>query len=80
MPTVLIAGYKFRFYSSDRLEPPHVHVLRGSSRAKVWLTPVTLAASRGYNERELNTILNLATAHRDRLLEVWYDYFGAAGG
>lgn len=26
MPTVFIEGYKFRFYSSDFREPPHVHI------------------------------------------------------
>ena len=38
MPTVIIDGYKFRFYSSDRAEPPHVHVLRGENVAKIWLS------------------------------------------
>jgi len=28
MPTIIIKGYKFRFYSSDINEPPHIHVLR----------------------------------------------------
>ncbi len=36
MPTVIIEGYKFRFYAQDRDEPPHMHVLRGGSDAKVW--------------------------------------------
>lgn len=37
MPTILIDGYKFRFYSSDIDEPPHVHVIRDDKVAKIWL-------------------------------------------
>ena len=39
MPTVIIEGYKFRFYSSDINEPPHFHVIRGGNEAKIWLQP-----------------------------------------
>lgn len=34
MPTITIEGYKFRFYSSDINEPPHVHVIRDDNVAK----------------------------------------------
>jgi hypothetical protein len=42
MPTIFIDGYKFRFYSSDRLEPPHMHVIHGDKVAKIWLVPVAV--------------------------------------
>lgn len=42
MPTITIDGYKFRFYSSDIHEPPHVHVLRAEHVAKIWLQPVVV--------------------------------------
>ena len=42
MPTIFIEGYKFRFYSSDIQEPPHVHVIHGDDVAKIWLVPVSL--------------------------------------
>jgi len=75
MPTILIEGYKFRFYSLDISEPPHVHVLRGENVAKVWLAPVRPANCFGYNEREMNHILRLTEENEGRLLKVWYDYF-----
>jgi hypothetical protein len=53
MPTLLIEGYKFRFYSFDIDEPPHMHVSRGSNVAKVWLQPVRLEYSRGYSQRNI---------------------------
>lgn len=39
MPTVLRTGpYRFLFYSGDAEEPVHVHVERGDSSAKFWLS------------------------------------------
>ena len=75
MPTVNIAGYKFRFYSSDITEPPHVHVIRGNNVAKIWLLPVRVEYNYGYNRPELNLVVKLTTQHRVQLLEKWYDYF-----
>lgn len=75
MPTLRIGGYKFRFYSSDRLEPPHVHVIRDNNVAKVWLRPVSLQYNRGYRLEELNAILRLTRENQSQLLEAWYEYF-----
>ncbi len=75
MPTITIEGYKFRFYSSDINEPPHIHVLQGGAEAKFWLQPVNVEYNRGYNQAELNRILKLTQQHQDRLLEVWNAYF-----
>ncbi len=77
MPTMWIAGYAFRFYSSDGAEPAHVHVLKAGAEAKVWLVPVTLAYSRRYNGPEVNRILALVQANRDTLLERWNEYFSS---
>lgn len=75
MPTVEIEGFKIRFYSSDIGEPPHVHVLKDRSVAKVWLDPVRLDHNRGYNEKDLLRLLRLVAENRQRLLEVWNGYF-----
>jgi len=72
VPTIIIEGYKFRFYSSDGNEPPHVHVLRAEREAKIWLQPVEVEY---YNRAELTRILKLAQQHQERLLEVWHAYF-----
>ncbi len=76
MPTIIIGGYKFRFYSSDMHEKPHVHVMHGENIAKIWLTPVSLEYNRGYNPPELNRVLKLARQNQEKLLEVWNEYFG----
>ena len=75
MPTIIIAGYKFRFYSSDRYEPPHVHVIKGEREAKIWLHPVEVEYNRRYNQPELNRIVKLTQQHQNQLLEAWNEYF-----
>jgi hypothetical protein len=54
MPTVLRIGpYGIFFYATDRDEPPHVHVERENSKAKVWLLPARLQHSIGFRRSEL---------------------------
>ena len=71
MPTIFIDGYKFRFYSSDANEPPHVHVIKAENEAKIWLEPVELETNRS----ELNRVLKLTELHRAELLEAWNEHF-----
>ena len=57
-------------HSSDIIEPPpHVHVLRAENVAKIWLSPIEVVYSYGYNQRELNRILKLTEQNKGRLLE-----------
>lgn len=76
MPFIIIEGYRFGFYSLDQDEPPHVHVFRGGSEAKIWLRPVEPEWNHGYNQREVGRILELTQQHQQRLLEMWYEHFG----
>jgi hypothetical protein len=76
MPTVLRSGpYRLFFYSGDRSEPPHVHVERDDSLAKIWLDPVRLDRNVGFRAAELRRIEQLVVDNRDKLLEAWNDYF-----
>jgi hypothetical protein len=75
MPTIFINGYKFRFYSSDVNEPPHVHVIKAERVAKIWLEPLELESNRGYNKAELNKVLKLTELNEKKLLEAWNEYF-----
>jgi hypothetical protein len=77
MPTVLHDGpYNFIFFSSDKGEPPHIHVKRDHQIAKLWLDPISLAKNRGFPEHELTRIAHLVAEHQPKLLEAWHDYFG----
>lgn len=75
MPTIFIEGYKFRFYSSDINEPPHVHVIRDENVAKIWLQPITVAYNYGYNRPTLNKIVRLTHQNQERLMEAWNAHF-----
>jgi hypothetical protein len=75
MPTIKIERYKFRFYSSDVGEPPHVHVIDGDMMAKIWLRPVSVEHNHGYNRAQLNYILKLTRENQARLLTNWNEYF-----
>ena len=75
MPSFRIAGYVFRFYSSDGVEPPHIHVLKDGSEAKVWMAPLALQHNHGYTQRELAEILRLCAENAPRFLEAWNGYF-----
>lgn len=76
MPTAFVDGpYSFVFFSSDRDEPPHIHVKRDRRIAKFWLDPVVLAKNRGFPGHELNTVSRLVVKHEPRLLEAWREHF-----
>lgn len=76
MSTVLHDGpYSFVFFSSDRGEPPHIHVKRDRQLAKFWLDPIELAKNRGFSDPELNDIQRLVEKHRPELWEAWNEHF-----
>ncbi len=76
MPTVLrIGSYRFFFYSSDRVEPEHIHIEKDDKIAKVWLDPVRLQNSGGFSRPQINKVLKIITDHRIELMEAWNDYF-----
>ena len=76
MPTVLRVGrFRFFFFSSDRVEPAHVHVEAGNGTAKFWLDPVLLAGSRGMARHELSRLQQLVVDHRDILVRAWHAHF-----
>lgn len=75
MPTVNIEGYKFRFWASDRCEPPHVHIVRGERMAKIWIQSAIVEYNRGYDGPELNRLIRLTRQNQENLLEVWNEYF-----
>jgi hypothetical protein len=75
-PTVLRTGpYRFFFFSSDKHEPPHVHVEREARRAKFWLEPVEVESTDGFGARELARVGAIVEEYREDLLRAWHDFF-----
>ncbi|HEY9151326.1 MAG TPA: DUF4160 domain-containing protein [Anaerolineales bacterium] len=76
MPTVFQEGqYTFIFFSSDRGEPPHIHVKHEHRIAKFWIAPTVLAKNKGFASHELNQIVHIIERNETRLLEAWHEYF-----
>ena len=76
-PTILQSGpYRFFFFSSDRSEPPHVHVMRDRKLAKFWLGPVRLATCVGFGKRETERVSRLVGEHEAEIRKAWHEYFG----
>ena len=77
MPTLLIwRGHKFRFYALYDGEPPHVHVVKDGKTLKVWLKSMEIATNRGYNDREVASIVEIVDLNRDQWMERWNEFFG----
>ena len=76
MPTILEwKGWKFLFYSSDRAEPPHVHVRKDRKEAKFWLDNVVVARNARCSATELNALTDVVAQNRERFLEAWNEHF-----
>ncbi len=77
MPTVKVIGpYAFRFYSSDRYEPRHIHAVRaGVGIAKFWLDPVRMVYNKGYGVKEIRAIRKLVEDNADEFRNAWDSFF-----
>jgi hypothetical protein len=76
MPTVLREqGFQFYFYSHETTEPPHVHVDKGGSSCKFWLSPIALARNYGFSDVELNRIRDIVVERQAFLLSKWNEFF-----
>ena len=60
---------------ADRFEPPHVHVSRDDSAAKIRLDPMECAFIEGFRRHECNEILRITESHLDEFLHAWYHHF-----
>ena len=76
-PSWRVKEYHLSFSSRDRGEPAHVHVQSENGHAKLWLDPVRLEWSSGYNERELRKIQRLVEDNREWLLDEWAQFWQA---
>ena len=71
-------GFRYFFFSNEGSprEPPHVHVKKADSDAKVWLEPeVSVAESFGFNSGEIARILRIVRQNRSSFLRFWHEHF-----
>ena len=77
MPTIFEQdGFKFRFYSNENDEPPHVHVTKGEGNAKFWLKPkISEAYSYGFTVRERRDIKIIVNKNKEAFIAAWNEFF-----
>jgi hypothetical protein len=67
-------GYQFFFYSNEH-QPVHVHVRHGGGEAVFEVEQrVELRESQGLKVRELARAEELATEHRNLIIEKWHEH------
>ena len=78
MPTVFRQdGFRFFFYSNEGnpREQIHVHVMGAGGEAKLWVRPVSVARSAGFDARNLKRIAQIVALNAARIEEAWHDHF-----
>lgn len=77
LPTLLrFEGFRLFFYSNEGSEPHHVHVEKNGNMAKLWLSPVAIEYSHGFNQREITKLTRVVEENRELLITKWNEYFG----
>jgi len=79
MPTIFRnKGYRFFFYSNEGepLELCHIHVRKGISVAKFWVSPfVSLENSYGFSPVELRKLAEVVGQNQKLIERKWNEYF-----
>ncbi len=77
MPTVLrIGSFRFRFYSDEGNEPPHIYIETPDGECKFWLEPIRLARNKGVTPKVIRDIEKLVFEHQSFLKEKYYEIHG----
>lgn len=77
MPTLLIKGLRFFFYSNENNEPVHVHVTKNNANGKIWLEPlVRIEYLIGFTHSEENDILSTIQTYSGNFKKQWNEFFG----
>lgn len=72
-------GMRFFFFSNERDEPPHVHVRKGASLAKVWLAPPGISYAMGFSPADLRRIRYIVESRATEFLEAWHEHHRPSG-
>ena len=59
------------------MEPRHIHVTSHNppGSAKFWLDNIALAASYGYDARQVRALREIVEEHQERFVKAWDEYF-----
>jgi hypothetical protein len=77
VPTVFEwKGWKFLFYSTDVIEPPHVHARKGRKELKVWVADLRVARNQRCTPQEVSAVVGIVRERRREIMEAWDEHFG----
>ena len=79
MPVVLrIRNFRFYFYSREH-EPKHIHITEGRGRpdleVKIELETLKVVRVRGFSQRDIRQLVDIAREYQEQLIELWEEYF-----
>ena len=75
MPTIFILfGFRFLFYANYH-EPIHVHVVKGNTKAKFSIFPVSLVENHGLKPAELKLVESIIEENQEVIAEHWNLFF-----
>ncbi len=81
MPTVTEQnGSRIYFFSNEPEKSPHVRVEREDCTALIFLDPVRVVESNGYDLDSLSSLESFIIQNHDELLGKWNGYFGISSG
>ena len=63
------------FFSLEGSDAAHVHVEKAECYAKVWLTPLSLARSKGFRSNKIAEIVAIVRENRELFQERWNEHF-----
>ena len=70
-----VGPFEYRFYSADRGEPPHAHIISGREEAKIWLENPPRSQYSNLKGNDLKKAMRVVRQNRENMLETWYDFF-----
>lgn len=81
MPTILlVAGWRFFFYSNEGTEPIHIHVEKGDKECKFWLKEdefeVVEVVIYNLSPTDTREVKKIIYEHFDYIVSEWHRYFG----
>ncbi len=75
MPTVFYyEAIKFYFYSNEESRI-HIHVTVSNKHAKIWMDNFEVAKNKGFSDRQIRKIINIARLNEKEIKTKWEDHF-----
>jgi Domain of unknown function (DUF4160) len=56
----------------------HIHVQRERCLAKFWLSPLSLASSKGFSSSELSKLHVIVRENASKFMEAWHEFFSSS--